>query len=284
MLLVILALSFSTQCVHDGEIQAGLPVVVEYVEFLRTNPNAGETVVSRRSVFELGPPLANLIVDSLSAAEQYVVGVAYRLIALFFPAHHGDKIDVTLTMSTLDVGTTLGTANYETNEVVIYTNRIPDQDSLLLVIIHELFHLFAFGPLSSPNVQSFRNRTDPVSFIYDGNPDITTDENRAHWAYPYKYDVMQSVLTFGKTTIGYDTLLAIKKSRPGWVMNGCRNSSDCIIPSRPTCQRIGDFFGSVCVAISYPAQSETAAAPTQILVVIFGLFLFFLFHTTCRRV
>lgn len=232
-------------------------------------------------------PISLMNLTGLSNVQQYwVAGNAWKLSTLLYQAD-SDKIDLSMTAvgGTVKTGSTtilLGSAAMSSRVITLYVDNIPSTDALLLVIMHEIDHLLGFGTLSSPGAESFYDRHNPITLVYDsltinecvrskqgytGDVLLHTDANGAHWnlSSPQfdQYDLMMPIISFKDSGISVCSTHAIIESRPGWTHNLCEKDIDCQLTAGATCVSIGHHWTKVCQTPHSTRRHRGPLSPTK---------------------
>ena len=280
------------------------PFTDEYTQFVAssrradsTNPQsppqhpAGDPRRRRSTAIVVGqPPISTLDLSGLSdPLHLWVAGVAWKLMALLFRvADDEDRIAMSIvavsgTIHTGDATILLGTAASDTRVITLYVDNIPNEDAMLVVLLHEMLHLMGYGTLSSPGAGSFYSRHNPITLEYNsaatascvrnlqgytGSEPIHTDPSGSHWNMSSPqfddHDLMKPILSFGKTDIGICTTLAVLESRPRWTNSLCYTDRDCQLFAGTTCQRVGHHWISVCQTRRDPDPVKTIDDPDKV--------------------
>lgn len=224
----------------------------------------------RRDTVDGAEPVLSLDIDTetLSDREQWAVGLGYKALLLLYTsprAYAVDTIRVVGSPETIGAtggGVLVGSANFATNTITMYTKNIPNTDAFLLVLLHEFFHLLGFGTLASPDARSFQDRVDPLTLRVDA-PSIAhcthahmdaplaallySDRGMSHWNASnstWDDDLMLPTIQFDATAMSVCTAQMVVLSRPEWKSLVCTKDDDC--PTPQTCQTLGRHWLKVC--------------------------------------
>jgi len=217
--------------------------------------HAYRTQRQRRSVET--PPIGDLTFNTTYLTDEHVhtVGLAYKF---FVMVYTGESVDIHVQGSPLkvpsDSGWLLGTASETT--ITLYTRSIPSADGLLLVTLHEMFHVFGFSTAHEAGALSFIERSNPFTLEYNSVPmQLCTGDNvhvhrdQAHWNKSNAYfqdDIMLPYIDFSKSATSVCTVKAVLESRPSWSHHMCSADTECT--GGDVCRRIGRHWFSVCHA------------------------------------
>jgi len=292
----------------------------ENILYYANEPGRGGRDVSRvrrDSGARGGGVIGSISMPGLTAVQHYVVGLAYRLMALLFQTEDGSVLHITIqtkngTLPGVGGGVVLGTAAMSMNGgesfgvITLYTDHLEDgtgatnANGMLAVLMHELFHVSGFGPLSGPGAISFTERSNDLTLEYNStdvaacaspdrdekqHPYVRVDKALAHWAESATVlanDLMQPTIDFLRVVLSRCTLVAIQESRPLWTTGACTRDSDCTRGQR--CGYIGKRWGSVCVP---PLAVDDGAKPTDVHVfasIVFVLSFFFICFALCYQI
>lgn len=219
--------------------------------------HASRTQRSRRSIEQ--PPIQSMHINMtyLTDEHAYGVGLAYKFFAMVYS---GQGIDIHVQGSPeeplAETGVLLGTANEDTNTITLYTKHIPNVDAIVLVTIHEMFHLFGFSTAREENALSFADRANAFTLDYNSSlmqqctgKRVHVHRDARHWNYSDAYfndDTMLAYIDFGKTATTPCTVQAVLESRPSWSHHLC--SSDAACSNGNVCRLIGRHWIRVCHA------------------------------------
>lgn len=217
--------------------------------------HASRTQRQRRSIET--PPIGDLTFNTTYLTDEHVhtVGLAYKFFAMVYT---GQSVDIHVQGSPLQVptekGWLLGTAS--TTTITLHTRSIPNADAILLVTLHEMFHVFGFSNEREGGALSFTERSNPFTLEYNSAPmelctggRIHVHRDLSHWNKSSAYfndDLMLSYIDFSKSAISPCTVKAVLESRPSWSHHMCSADTECT--GTDVCRRIGRHWFSVCHA------------------------------------
>lgn len=240
-------------------------------EFFETSTKHRQSTISHpkraaRSLI-IGPPFASFNIDTstLSTTQQYSCGLAYRLFVMMYQSEATYTIDNITIVGSEDVissdgGVIVGTANMNTRVITMYTSLLPDADTFMIVLIHEILHLVGFGTLASPTKSSFVARTNTLTLVHDSenirgcvethmnsppDPILYVDRSIAHWNASnttWENDIMLPMISM-HSRMSMCTMKTVIDSRQ-WSDEICVSNSDCTQPK--TCQSLGFHLIKVC--------------------------------------
>lgn len=264
------------QCSIRENNQTIPPYRTEFMDHVKTIPASSH---HRRSI--TNPPILymNLDTTTLTPAQIHSVALAYKFMSLVYNAGTSINISVRASSSVISTGDNsylVGTAESSTNTITLYTSKIPNDDALMIVTLHEMFHLFGFSTSHEEGSESFVSRVNEYTNVYEsasvddclGNkaPALVTND-RVHWNASHGYfkdDTMLPTIHFGTTATSKCTIKAVLESRGSWTDNLC--ASDAACSNGKTCRRIGPHWINVCQA---PPLPPSPPAPYEATLVMF---------------
>lgn len=299
-------------CVSTPELlKLAVPLTKEYTEFVTHHGEYAphETGIRhRRSTEQIGcggqhSPVCRFFLDegNLTDIDYYTVGVAYKAILMLFTPTE-DRLNITVvassgTVSGVGGGVVVGTATMGSSLITMYTDHLDTTDKFLVVFIHEMLHLFAFGTLSSEGIDSFSERTNPVTLVHSssnvnacvveqgGSLPVYTDSGRAHWNMSESFfssDVMRPIVSFGTSGITKCTTTVVTESRPSWVSNLCTVDADCT--GTKTCHKLGSHWISVCRDIPKKRPMKTPHLHGNMFIIFMSIMVvFWMFILECQK-
>lgn len=268
-------MAFGQCSIHEHD-QIVPPFRTEFMDHVKTIP--AQSHHHRRSISN--PPILymNLDTTTLTPAQTHSIGLAYKFMSLVYNAGVSINISVrasTSVVSTGDSSYLVGTAESDTNMITLYVSKIPNDDAIMIVTLHEMFHLFGFSSSHEEGSASFVARVNFYTNVYQSvrvddclgtkAPALVTDDH-VHWnaSHPYfKDDTMLPTVHFGTTATSKCTIKAVLDSRASWTDNLCE-SDTC--SGGKTCRRIGPHWISVC---QVPALPPSPPAPYECTLVMF---------------
>lgn len=295
------------------------PLTSEYTHYVKTTnfttPDVpSHTRIGRRNVqVSTLPPISFINMTRLNdPMHMWVAGIAWKLTKLLFLAD-SDQLSISIVTES---GTThptpstilLGTANPSTRVITLYVDNMPNSDAMLIVLLHEMFHLMGYSTLSSPGSASFRDRTNALTLLYNssridncvrekqgytGTGSLYSDADRSHWNMSLgdnrlfdPHDLMMPILAFTKSAISVCTTQNVIESRPGWRDALCFSDADCQLTVGYVCTKLGNHWISVCRPSSHaiPEAVFTARSIRYIVLTYIGTIkVFWILTLQCRK-
>jgi hypothetical protein len=224
-----------------------------------------------------GPP-ASLTFNRthLTADNVHAIGIAYKFMDMVYTA--GVGIDITVQGSPEEVSTgagfLVGQANSATNTITLYTAKIPNNDALVIVMLHEMFHLFGFSQAHGDGAASFVSRVNMFTLVYSSaavsscmglDAPATVHSDHAHWNTSNAFfadDTMQPYIKFDKTATSVCTVKAVLDSRPTWRDNLCETDTAC--RGGRVCRSLGRHWIRVCQAPELAHTRTVSASQTAL--------------------
>lgn len=248
----ILYLFAIADCVSHPD-QLVRPFVHEYTNHVTLTARQNR----RRSLEQ--SPIESITVDTthLTPDDVYAVSLAYQFMTLVY---NGPGISIHVQGSpsvvTTDGGYLVGTASAD-NVITLYTTTVPNNDALVIVVLHEMFHLFGFSNSHEEGAASFVSRVNPITLVYE-SPFIdaclgdkapgTVHTDHAHWNRSneyFKLDTMQPFISYGATATTKCTVKTVLESRPSWTDNLCDGE---VCTGGKVCRSVGAHWIRVCQA------------------------------------
>jgi len=267
LVFVGLVLGCASDVMHPNLVA---PFIADYQAGLVVPPPAQR---HRRSLES--PPISGITIipEHMSADDIRAIGIAYKFMTLVYTAD-GDTLNITVQASPETISTgpdtyLVGLANPSTKTITMYTSHIPTSDAFVVVLLHEMLHLFGFSTLSSEGAGSFVSRANPYTLTYNSSSialcagsTATVHTDLVHWNTSHPYftdDTMLPVIRYDKTATTKCTVLAVLESRPGWEHNLCDTSADCAAPK--VCRSLGRHWIKLC---QHPlAEHKWTVSPSE---------------------
>lgn len=263
------------QCSMHNNNQTIPPFRAEFMDHVKTIHASSH---HRRSI--TNPPILYMNLDAtLTPAQMHSVSLAYKFMSLVYNAGTSINISVRASPDVIATGDNsylVGTADSSTNIITLYTSKIPNDDAVMIVTLHEMFHLFGFSTSHEEGSDSFVSRVNAYTNVYESAsvdnclgekaPALVTND-RVHWNESNSYfkdDTMLPTIHFGTTATSKCTIKAVLDSRASWTDNLCVPGATC--SAGKTCRRIGPHWIDVC---QVPQLPPSPPAPYESTLVMF---------------